>query len=65
MAKTSGSTLAVIGIAMLLLPAMVLADGPAPPPKAAANGLWTVYERSLKDAKYIDLTHTLAPSIPV
>jgi kynurenine formamidase len=27
--------------------------------------LWTVYEQSLKGAKYIDLTHTLTPSIPV
>jgi len=31
----------------------------------AAQGLWTVYEQSLKNAKYVDLTHTLTPSIPV
>src|ERR1043166_3943645 len=34
----------------------------APP---ASRGLWNVYEQSLKNAKYIDLTHTITPSIPV
>jgi kynurenine formamidase len=45
---------------------------PSPEPKAAAtpqasdgSGLWQVYDQSLKGAKYIDLTHTLTPSIPV
>lgn len=39
----------------------------APPTSsvATAPGLWSVYEQSLKNAKYIDLTHTLTPSIPV
>jgi kynurenine formamidase len=32
---------------------------------SARSDLWRVYERSLKEAKYIDLTHTLKPSIPV
>jgi kynurenine formamidase len=27
--------------------------------------LWQVYQRSLKPAKYVDLTHTITPSIPV
>lgn len=27
--------------------------------------LWSVYENSLKQAKYVDLTHTITPSIPV
>lgn len=27
--------------------------------------LWQVYQRSLKGAKYVDLTHAIAPSIPV
>ena len=27
------------------------------------TGLWSVYDESLKSAKYIDLTHTLTPSI--
>src|ERR1044071_7321615 len=32
---------------------------------SARSDLWPVYDRSLKGAKYIDLTHTLTPSIPV
>jgi kynurenine formamidase len=32
---------------------------------AEAPGLWSLYEHSLQSAKYIDLTHTLTPSIPV
>ena len=32
---------------------------------SARSDLWRVYDRSLKGAKYIDLTHTLTPSIPV
>ena len=27
--------------------------------------LWDIYEESLKGAKYVDLTHTINPSIPV
>jgi kynurenine formamidase len=30
-----------------------------------APGLWQVYEQSLQRAKYIDLTHTITPGIPV
>jgi kynurenine formamidase len=30
-----------------------------------APGLWQVYDRSLAHAKYIDLTHTISPDIPV
>src|SRR6476646_9329590 len=32
---------------------------------SARSDLWRVYNQSLKGAKYIDLTHTLTPSIPV
>lgn len=33
---------------------------------ASSNSdLWHVYEQSFKGAKYIDLTHTITPSIPV
>jgi len=31
----------------------------------ASPGLWQVYEQSLKSAKYIDLSHTITPTIPV
>lgn len=29
------------------------------------KGLWSVYEQALKGAKYVDLTHTITPTIPV
>ena len=37
----------------------------APAAPAAPAGLWQVYESALKGAKYVDLTHTINPSIPV
>ncbi len=45
--------------------ALLLATGctQASPP-ADAPGLWQSYERSLKSAKYIDLTHAFAPGDP-
>lgn len=30
-----------------------------------AQGLWAVYEQDLKQAKYVDLTHVIAPNTPV
>ena len=32
---------------------------------AGDQGLWGVYDQYLKGAKYVDLTHTIAPKIPV
>ena len=32
---------------------------------AEAGSLWPVYEQSLKNAKYVDLTHRITPHIPV
>jgi kynurenine formamidase len=32
---------------------------------APAPGLWSVYEQALAGARYVDLTHTLTPHIPV
>ena len=29
------------------------------------DNLWSVYEQALKGAKYVDLTHTITPNIPV
>lgn len=29
------------------------------------SSLWAVYQQSLKSAKYVDLTHTITPTIPV
>ena len=34
-------------------------------PRDATPPLWRVYENSLKGAKYVDLTHTITPTIPV
>ena len=31
----------------------------------SSPGLWQVYDNALKGAKYVDLTHTITPSIPV
>jgi kynurenine formamidase len=33
--------------------------------QARADGLWTVYDQSFARARYIDLTHTITPGIPV
>lgn len=41
--------------------AMIPGSGKA----AEASGLWGVYESVLKGAKYVDLTHTITPNIPV
>jgi kynurenine formamidase len=37
----------------------------APPASPKDNSLWPVYEQFLKNAKYVDLTHRITPSIPV
>jgi hypothetical protein len=34
-------------------------QSPSQPP------LWQVYQQSFKGAKYVDLTHAIAPTIPV
>ena len=34
-------------------------------PQPASPPLWQLYEQTLKQAKYVDLTHTITPSIPV
>jgi kynurenine formamidase len=72
MEKALLNTLAAMGILTLLLAAHNRAANSAPAPKAptessvaAAHGLWSIYDQSLKNAKYIDLTHTLTPSAPV
>jgi kynurenine formamidase len=46
---------------LVALPALLLTTGAG----AASHGLWKVYDESLARAKYIDLTHTIAPDIPV
>ncbi|HWA62308.1 MAG TPA: cyclase family protein, partial [Caulobacteraceae bacterium] len=48
-----------------LATALAFAAGGARSAGAPASGLWSVYDHALKGAKYIDLTHTIAPNIPV
>jgi hypothetical protein len=47
------------------LAAVVLIAMAASPSKPAPVSLWQVYEQSLKGARYVDLTHTINPAIPV
>jgi kynurenine formamidase len=72
MTLTSLSSLPAIVVLTLLLVACDQTPPSTPEAKtkagsvtSAAPGLWPVYDQSLKNAKYIDLTHTLTPSIPV
>lgn len=70
MTSAALSSRAVVGLIILLLGGCA-ADSVRVPKAATASipdsisGLWQVYDQSLKNAKYIDLTHTLTPSIPV
>ncbi|MCW4116747.1 cyclase family protein [Aurantimonas sp. MSK8Z-1] len=50
----------VLAAACLLPLALATVADAAEPP-----GLWAVYETALKSAKYVDLTHTITPDIPV
>ena len=56
-------------VAATILAAAACGSQPTSTPQTAATGgapgLWQVYDQSLKGAKYIDLTHTITPSIPV
>ncbi|MCX7596801.1 MAG: cyclase family protein [Fischerella sp.] len=47
-----------------LLSAVVVLSVNAAQPRGEPP-LWQVYQRSLKSAKYVDLTHAIAPTIPV
>jgi hypothetical protein len=48
-------------VALVSIGAVMIPSGDA----AERDGLWAVYESALKGAKYVDLTHTITPSIPV
>jgi hypothetical protein len=60
-------TLAAMGVVTLLLAANFVPTPKVPTESSVADarGLWSIYDQLLKDAKCIDLTHTLTPSIPV
>ena len=67
MKKTILYTLAAMGFVTLLLAANSVPTPKVPTESsvADAHGLWSIYDQLLKNAKCIDLTHTLTPSIPV
>jgi Putative cyclase len=52
----------VVAVGLMFLLAGCFFTGNKTTPQAC---LWDIYERSLKNAKYVDLTHTINPSIPV
>jgi hypothetical protein len=68
--KSLGSLVVRLGLIFFITACERRGSSPEPrtaaePAAAAESGLWQVYDRSLKGAKYIDLTHTITPSIPV
>jgi kynurenine formamidase len=70
MVKTLLSTLAILGVITFVLVVRTEAAASALEDSMGSSvetthGLWPVYDQSLKNAKYIDLTHTITPSIPV
>src|ERR1043165_2733268 len=62
-----GRWLSGVGSGRRVLPVLLFMLGASgcAPRGDALPGLWSLYHRSLKQAKYIDLTHTITPSIPV
>ena len=67
MTRTPRHRLGAAAVIALALAAFTPPTNSAPLPAhtPAAPGLWPLYEQSLKHAKYVDLTHTLTPSVPV
>jgi kynurenine formamidase len=63
MASGKSGTRLVLSMACLLVSCAISISSAS---IAAENvGLWQVYETVLKSAKYVDLTHTITPRIPV
>jgi len=56
--KKSSILAALLGFAVFAAPVLDAAAQEEP-------GLWKVYNDSLKGAKYVDMTHTIKPNIPV
>ena len=55
-------------LAVIYIPAANSKTTPRVKPDSSVvteHRLWSIYFQSLKNAKYVDLTHTLTPSIPV
>ena len=54
----------IIVSVLMLFSGCRMAENQAPNLQSPTD-LWQVYERSLKSAKYVDLTHAITPTIPV
>ncbi|HVH86536.1 MAG TPA: cyclase family protein [Terriglobales bacterium] len=52
-------------IAIFAFVAVFASLGPGKSNQTSEPPLWRVYEHYLRKAKYVDLTHTITPSIPV
>jgi kynurenine formamidase len=50
-----------VALVVVLLGALVLRSDRS----RTGASLWSIYDESLKNAKYVDLTHTINPSVPV
>jgi kynurenine formamidase len=48
------------GFSLVLMVGLQACQKTSPP-----LSLWSLYEQTLKSAKYVDLTHTISPSVPV
>jgi hypothetical protein len=55
----------LIAAMLAVVVAAVCAAGASAHGGGGSPGLWQVYDNALKGAKYVDLTHTITPSIPV
>jgi kynurenine formamidase len=54
-----------IGALLIIAACLVFLSHVVSRPSQTMPPLWRIYEESLKPAKYVDLTHTITPSIPV
>jgi kynurenine formamidase len=54
-----------IGALLVIAACLVFLSRVVSRPSQTTPPLWRIYEESLKTAKYVDLTHTITPSIPV
>ena len=63
MALGKGQRSLVVLLAAIALDCAVMM--PCKSDAADDKSLWSVYEQALKGAKYVDLTHTITPNIPV
>jgi len=62
--SVAGIALFAAGAATVVAVAVVTRTGTAHA-TPASTGLWQVYDQSLKQARYIDLTHAITPNMPV